>query len=76
MVGRRKGECGTDVRSKASRLKVPEDLVMISVPSAIHSHKPPLNEVLKRLVMCQGTSGEEEAGNVLKGLDKLELFGR
>ena len=76
MVGRRKGGDGTSGRSKASHIKVPEDLVMISVPSAIHSHKPPLNEVLERLVMCQGISGEGEAGNVLKGLDKLELFGR
>ena len=80
VVGRRKGEHNVGEKSKAAEIRFPDGLVLLSVPSAIHSHKPPLTEVLERL-LCSSTSKskpgkEEESKAIVDSLDKLELFGR
>jgi len=67
LVGRREGEGG------ASAIQVPEGLVIVSVPSGIHSHKPPLVRVLEKLVVEEEGKTKEE---VVAGLRKLEVFGR
>ena len=74
MVGRRKGGKDVNGRSKAAEIRIPDGLVLLSVPSAIHSHKPPLTEVLERLVETAGDGMDSKA--MVNGLDKLELFGR
>ena len=74
VVGRRKEEKDMGEKSKAAEIRFPDGLVMISVPSAVHSHKPPLTEVLVRLLCSSETEGKEEA--MVGSLDKLELFGR
>ena len=76
VVGRRKGEHDAGEKSKAAEIRFPDGLVMLSVPSAIHSHKPPLTEVLERL-LCSSKIGKEDESKAMVGsLDKLELFGR
>lgn len=63
-------------RSKAAEIRIPDGLVICSVPSAIHSHKPPLTEVLERLACPTKTGGTEAAKAMVGSLHKLELFGR
>ena len=74
MVGRRKGGKDVNGRSKAAEIRIPDGLVLLSVPSAIHSHKPPLTEVLERLAETAEDGMDSKA--MVNGLDKLELFGR
>ena len=77
VVGRRKGEeQDKGEMSKAAEIRFPDGLVMLSVPSAIHSHKPPLTEVLEKLVCSIKTGEEDKCKATVGGLDKLELFGR
>ena len=76
LVGRRKEDKEVDERSKAAEIRIPDGLVMLSVPSAIHSHKPPLTEVLERLACPTNPGGKEDSELMVGSLDKLELFGR
>jgi len=77
VVGRRKGEeQDKGEMSKAVEIRFPDGLVMLSVPSAIHSHKPPLTEVLEKLVCSSKTVEEDKCKAMVGCLDKLELFGR
>ena len=48
-------------------MNLPDDLVIISVPSAFHSHKPPLDNLLQMYV------GDDEDWERKR---KLEIFGR
>ena len=45
---------------------IPKDSVIISTPSAIHSHKPPLSDIINTFVLRE--NGESKK--------KLEIFGR
>ena len=49
---------------------IPDQLVICSVPSAIHSHKPPLNDLIEHVL------NEENSPVQWSRLRKLELFGR
>ena len=75
MVGRRKGGKDVNGRSKAAEIRIPDGLVLLSVPSAIHSHKPPLTKVLERLAETAGETGGMDSKAMVNGLNKLELFG-
>jgi N6-adenosine-specific RNA methylase IME4 len=55
--------------SPAAGLKLPDGLVLYSVPSGLHSHKPPLEEVLGAVAAGAGRE-------LVAGLAKLEVFGR
>ena len=62
--------CFIGTKNPAMIEDIPDNLLMISVPSGIHSHKPPLNDLLK-LVLA--TSSRFPAW---EKVEKLELFGR
>lgn len=77
LVARRQG--GEGEVSQAAKIQIPDGLVIYSVPSGIHSHKPPLHDVLTRLVKPQRDIEEEKAQHgrrVIEELAKLEVFGR
>ena len=52
-------------RKRKEKLNVGEEAVIMSVPSAVQSHKPPLGELLAALT-----------GNIYQEMRKLEIFGR
>ena len=51
---------------RREKLEVGEDTVIMSVPSALQSHKPPLDQIL----------AETLPGNNYREMRKLEIFGR
>ena len=62
--------CFIGTKNPAMTEDFPDNLLMISVPSGIHSHKPPLNDLLKSVLE---TSSRFPAWDKV---EKLELFGR
>ena len=60
--------CFIGARNPAMMADIPDDLMMISVPSGIHSHKPPLNDLLKSVLKTRFPDWDK--------LQKLEIFGR
>ncbi|XP_018334648.1 methyltransferase-like protein 4 isoform X2 [Agrilus planipennis] len=41
------------IATKCASLKIPKSKIIVSVPSALHSHKPPLEEILKEFLPNQ-----------------------
>ena len=62
--------CFIGTSNPATKVDIPDNLIIISVPSGIHSHKPPLNDFLQLLFE---TNDKVQAWDKLK---KLEIFGR
>ena len=50
------------------RKDIPDNLLMISVPSGINSHKPPLNDLLNSVIDTRFPAWDK--------VKKMEIFGR
>ena len=60
--------CFIGERNSAMIEDIPDNLLMISVPSGINSHKPPLNDLLNSVIDTRFPAWDK--------VKKMEIFGR